>query len=121
MVKKIASMDLIANLLKNTLLSQEQQDKIMEYAAMSEFGPERHRTAMADVLRNLSTPEQSPFGASGLLRMSDPNLEQKMNQQFTGQPSKASVKVSHGQKLSQGLNSTVNKIAQERRERLRNR
>lgn len=81
--KNVTHMDLLSRLLSESSLAPSMRNKTLENAAITLFGPEKHRNSMADMLRNLSVPDQSPFGASGLLRMSDPQMQQKM-QQYTG-------------------------------------
>ena len=83
LVKKVAELDILYRLLQDTTLTPALRNKTIDYAAFAAFGPERAKTAMADMMRNLSVPEQSPFGAGNLLRMSDPQFTDKV-EQMTG-------------------------------------
>jgi hypothetical protein len=83
LIKKVSELDILYMLLQRTSLNAAQRNKTLDYAANAMFGPERNKTAVADMLRNLSTPEQSPFGAGNLLRVSDPQFTEKV-EQMTG-------------------------------------
>jgi Tfp pilus assembly protein PilN len=122
--KQVANIDLLAKLLSKTALTPAMRNKTLEFAAAASFGPDKHRNAMADMMRNLSIPEQSPFGASGLLRMSDPNMQSKM-QQFTGktplQPALSAPDRQSMVKLSRGMDKISEDLRNERQARLHNR
>jgi hypothetical protein len=90
--------------------------KTLDYAASSMFGPGHSQNAAADILRNLSIPEQSPFGygASNILRMNDPNLKTKMAKLIGEDATKPGKKVNAV--VQSGVMSQIDKIAHEAQE-----
>lgn len=96
LAKNVGKLSVLSILLANSSVSTEMRDKTMDYAAASMFGPGYERTAMSDMMRNLSVPEHSPFGVSSMARLSDPQLMEKYKQISGIAPQSTSVAQSSG-------------------------
>ena len=108
LVSNVAQVDMLNYTLQKSGLSLRQQAKIIEYFSEALFGPAKNRTAYADVMRNLSTPETSPFGSSALVRLGDVDKIQH------SQSNKISSQHSLGD-----LRENVRTMIADRKERLR--
>ena len=78
LIKDVSELDMLYGLLQKTSLPPRLRDRVMTHASSGMFGPDRAKNNIASAVRNLSTPEHSPYGASNIIKVSDPNVQARL-------------------------------------------
>lgn len=123
-VQSVGKLTVLYTSLLNSKLPGDLQAKSMDYFAASIFGHGYSQNAISDMMRNLTVPEQSPFGISNLVRLSDPDFQKKY-QSVNGIPAHHNRSKPTTSVVQAGGMPKIDEIAQtaakERKDRLRRR
>jgi hypothetical protein len=77
-VNQVTQLEVLHTMLADSELPKDTQTMALEQAVISIMGPERVKTTLSDVMKNLSTPLSSPFSPSNVITVGDSELERKM-------------------------------------------